>query len=203
MHKQYLAAGFVASLGLAACSGAPAEEAPLEGSWVLEADESYLGFVTVKAGEVTESHSFTGFSGSVSADGAAQVAIDLATVDTAIDIRNERMRDFLFDVANFPQATVSANLDPASFADLQSGDTLEQAVTASLDLHGSSGEIATELAVTRVGQGKVRVQTIAPVIVAAGSFGLAEGVEELRNLANLDAISGQVPVTFSFTFVQE
>lgn len=202
--KMIAAAALTATmLGLAACSSAPAEEAPLAGGWTLEADESYLGFVTVKAGQIAEAHSFSGLSGSVSEGGEANLAVDLATVDTAIDIRNERMRDLLFDIADFPQASISAALDPAAFASLQTGDSMVQSVTASLDLHGASGEITTDLAVTRLGEGKVRVQTVAPIIIGADSYDLAEGVEELRQLANLDAITGQVPVTFSLTFVQE
>jgi len=32
---------------------------------------------------------------------------------------------------------------------------------------------------------------------------LADGVEELRAIANLDSITGAVPVTFSLTFEQQ
>ncbi|TIX51762.1 YceI family protein [Alteraurantiacibacter aquimixticola] len=193
----------LASLALAACSQAPAEEAPLAGDWVLAGDESNLAFVTVKAGQVAEAHRFDGLTGSVSADGSATLTIDLASVQTNIDVRDERMRDFLFDVAEFPAATVTTSLDPAAFAALKTGDSLIQPVTATLDLHGASGEIATELAVTRVDEGKVKVATIAPIIVGADAFDLAEGVEELRGLAGLDSITGQVPVTFSLTFEQQ
>jgi polyisoprenoid-binding protein YceI len=190
-------------LALAACNTAPAEEAPLAGDWVLSPDESHLAFVTVKNAQVAETHSFPGLSGSVSADGAAELSIDLASVETNIDIRNERMRDFLFDVVDFPVASVTVALDPAAFAGLKTGDTLVQPVAAMLNVHGASGEVGTELAVTRLGEGKVNVSTIAPVLITAGSFDLADGVEELRTIANLDSITGTVPVTFSLTFEQQ
>lgn len=196
-------AALAATLGLAACSSAPEGDAPLAGSWTLDSGESHLAFVSVKAGQVAEAHSFPGLSGSVSEAGQAELSIDLASVDTAIDIRNERMRDMLFKVADFPTATVTTTLDPAAFGALQAGDTLVQPVTATLDLHGTTGEVTTDLTVTRVGANKVRVQTIAPMIVSADSYGLGEGVEALRQVANLDSITGSVPVTFSLTFVQQ
>lgn len=190
-------------LALAACNTAPAEEAPQAGDWVLSAGESQLSFITVKNGQVAEAHSFPGLSGSVSADGAAELSIDLASVATNVDIRNERMRDMLFDVVDFPAATVSVALDPAAFAGLKTGDSLVQPVVATLNVHGASVEVATDLAVIRLGESKVNVSTATPIIVSADSLGLAEGVEELRTIANLDSITGQVPVTFSLTFEQQ
>lgn len=195
-------AATLAALGLAACSTPPAEQ-PLSGSWTLDAAESNLAFVTVKGGQVAEAHSFPGLTGSVSESGEATLAIDLASVDTLIDVRNERMREMLFNVAEFPSATVTTTLDPAAFGTLLAGDTMVQSVTATLDLHGTSGEVTSDLSVTRVGANKVRVQTIAPIIVSADSYGLGEGVEALREVANLDSITTSVPVTFSLTFVQQ
>ena len=191
------------TLALAACSTAPAEEAPLAGNWSLAPTESHLSFITVKAGEIAEAHSFTNLSGAVSAAGEAELVIDLASVETNIDVRNERMRDFLFNVAEFPSASVTTQLDPAAFAALGTGDTLTQEVTAQLDLHGVTADIASQLSVTRIAADKVRVETVVPIIVSASSFGLDGGVEELRNLAGLDSITGQVPVSFSLTFQQQ
>ena len=93
----------------AACSQAPAEPAPLaQGEWSVDAAASSLSYVSVKAGEIAEANSFSGLSGSVTPDGAATVEIDLATIETKVDIRNERMRDIFFEVANHPKATVTA-----------------------------------------------------------------------------------------------
>ncbi len=188
---------------LAACSSGPVEDAPLAGEWVLVPGESHLSFVTVKNAQVAEAHHFTNLAGLVSADGAATLAIDLSSVETNIDIRNERARDLLFDVADFPEATVSLSVDPASLASLQTGDSTTQEVTASLAIHGVTAEVPATLTVTRIAPGKVQVASASPVIVEAGSLDLAEGVEELREIANLDSITGAVPVTFELTFTQQ
>lgn len=118
--KALFATSLAATVLLAGCTQEPAE-APLDGAWVLDGDRSQVSFITVKAGQVAEVHHFAELSGSVSADGGATVEIDLASVETNVDIRNERMRDILFQVAEFPQAEVSATLDPAVFAGLSVG----------------------------------------------------------------------------------
>ena len=135
------------ALVVAACSaGADKAEAPLpEGAWQLAADQSNVGFVSVKAGNVGEAHSFKKLSGSVEPDGTVAVAIDLASVDTGIDIRNQRMRDMLFEVANFPDAKLTAKIDPNAIKALKPGERKTIAVPVTLDLHGTTNAIEAPL----------------------------------------------------------
>lgn len=200
--KALFATSIAATALLAGCAQEPAE-VPLEGAWVLDGERSQVSFVTVKAGEVTEVHHFGGLSGSVTADGAAVLDIDLSSVETNIDIRNERMRDILFQVAEFPTAQVSVALDPAEFASLSVGDAVTTSVEATVDLHGMSNTMPADLLVTRIGDDLVKVETVQPLVVSAASYGLAEGVAELQAVANLPAISPQVPVTVSLVFASE
>jgi len=200
--KALFAASLAAATLLAGCAQEPAET-PLDGAWVLDGDRSQVAFVTVKAGQVAEVHHFGSLSGSVSPDGVAQLDIDLASVETNVDIRNERMRDILFQVADFPEAQVTISLDPAQFADLSVGEATTTSVEATLDLHGVSNAMPADLVVTRIGDDLVKVETAQPLVVAAGSYGLAEGVAELATIANLDSITAQVPVTASLVFSRE
>lgn len=186
---------------MAACS--PPADAPLDGAWALDASESRLSFTTVKAGEIAEAHGFKTLSGSVGADGAASLTIDLASVATNADIRDERMREFLFETGAYPSATITAQLDPAAFSALKVGESKLQQVTATLDLHGVKSPVEAELAVTRIGENRVKVETTAPLIVDAGTYGLAEGVAKLQELAGLPGITPQVPVSFSLVFEQQ
>ncbi|MEL1251484.1 YceI family protein [Aurantiacibacter gilvus] len=200
--KALFATSLAATALLAGCAQEPAE-VPLDGAWVLDGDRSQVSFVTVKASQVAEVHHFGEVSGSVSADGGASVAIDLASVETNIDIRNERMRDILFQVAEFPQAEVTAALDPADFTGLSVGDALTTSVDLTVNLHGSSATMPADLLVTRIGDDLVKVETAQPLVVAAASFGLAEGVAELQSVANLDSITTQVPVSVSLVFARD
>ena len=187
---------------LAGCSQQPVE-APLDGAWTLDAERSSLSFVSVKAAQVAEVHGFSGLQGAVGADGEASLQIDLATVETNIDIRNERMRDILFEVAEFPEAQVTLSLDPAQFAGLSEGEAMAVSVEATMDLHGASGTVPADLVVTRIADDLVKVETARPVVIAAATYGLAEGLEELATIAGLDSITAQVPVSASLVFARQ
>ncbi len=200
-HSLRLTTALAFAAALAACSQTAAEPPALtEGSWTLNSDASELSYVTIKAGEIAETNSFEKLSGTVAADGSANVDIDLASVETNVDIRNERMREFLFDVANNPTATVTATIDPAAFKTLGLGDSTALELDGRLSLKGVEAPFAAQVTVTRVGADKVLVVSDAPVIVDAGQFELSEGLAKLQELAALPSITPVTPVSFSLTF---
>lgn len=192
----------VSAIALAACTPATDKaDAPLPaGAWQLASDQSNVGFVSVKAGDVGEAHSFKTLEGSVAPDGAVNIGIDLASVETGVDIRNQRMRDMLFEVTGFPKATLSAKIDPAAVSALKPGERKALAVPVTLDLHGTTNTIEARLMVTRLAGNSMLVETASPLIIDAGAVGLGAGVEKLRAVANLPAISAAVPVTASLVF---
>jgi len=188
-------------LSLAACSPAATEVPPLaEGAWSVDSEASRLSYVTVKSGEIAEANEFTGLSGTVTPDGAASIAIDLATVSTGIDIRNERMREVFFNVAEFPTATITAQVDPAAFQALDIGDSTVQPLAATISVKGVETKVDTELEVTRVGADRVLAVSTEPVIIYADALELTEGLNQLQELAGLPSITPAVPVTFSLAF---
>lgn len=190
-------------LALAACSKAPAEPPALGGDgWELDGDASELSYVTIKSGDIAEANSFESIAGSVSAEGAAQITIDLASVETGVDIRNERMRDILFVVADNPTATVTAEIDPAAFEALGVGDSAEQEVAGTLSLKGVEAPFLAQVTVTRIGADSVLAVSDAPVMINAGRMELSEGLAELQSLASLPSITPVVPVTFALTFTR-
>lgn len=192
----------LSALALAACSpGADSQDTPLaDGTWQLAADQSRVGFVTVKGGDVGEAHSFEKIDGQVSPEGAVTLGIDLASVQTGIDIRNQRMRDMLFEVTRFPKAAIKANIDPATLRALKPGERKALTVPVTIDVHDTTNSMDAKLMVTRLAGDAVLVETAAPLIVDAGAVGLGEGVEKLRAVANLPAISAAVPVSASLVF---
>jgi len=204
-----LAALAVALAGLAACAG-PEADAPLveatapvpvtDSAWTLDPAGSRLAYVSIKAGEVAETNRFAALSGSVAIDGTASLAIDLASVDTGVEIRDERMREIFFAVADNPEATVTARLDPAGFAGLAVGQSVTRPLTASVTIKGASSDVATDVMVTRVAEDRVLVVPTAPVIVSTDMFGLTDELGELRALAQLPSITPAVPVTFTLAF---
>jgi len=190
-----------ASLALVACGGEPEGPAPANtGEWEIVPEASRLTYISIKSGEVLETNRFTGLSGSVSEGGTASVTIDLSSLETGVDIRNERMRDLFFEISDYPTATVTAEIDAEAFADLAVGETTVQPLDATLSLKGVEGQIETEIDVTRTGPDRVVAMSSEPVIIYADAFGLSGGIEQLREIAGLPSITPAVPVTFALVF---
>ncbi|MFV0645687.1 MAG: YceI family protein [Sphingomonadaceae bacterium] len=188
---------------VAACSPRQSDDAaPLTGDWTLDPVSSHLSFVSVKAGSIAEANTFKSLSGSITSDGKAQLGIDLSSVDSGVEIRNERLQTMLFETATYPSATVTAQLDPEAYKALQPGQSMTVTVPAKLNLHGVEGDVEGELAVTRAGTDEVIVSTIKPIILDANAYGFADGIEKLREAASLPAITPSVPVSFSVTFTR-
>ena len=186
---------FLASALLACAPFAAAEH------WQIDEAASSLGFVSVKNGAIVEGHRFTSLSGGVVGD-TASLSVDLASVDTAIEIRDERMRTMLFEVAEFPMAQVDIEIDGAAIEALAVGATLETQVSGTLSLHGVEAPISAAVVATRTAADAVTVASARPVVIAAAPFGLGEGIERLRAVAGLAAITPSVPVSFSLRFTR-
>jgi len=183
---------FVAVLFLASSAAA---------HWELDNNSSTLSFVTVKADHVGEVHTFDQLSGDINDDGSVQITIELASVNTLIDIRNERMQNMLFETHLFPQATISGEIDLDAVAEMDAG--VSQAISVDFDLaiHGESSSYTADVLVTRTESG-VLASTVKPIIVMADTHGLVSGVEALREVAGLPSISRAVPVSFNVVFEQ-
>ncbi len=199
------------ALGLAACAqqapdkrtdAAPSPALLTEGDWTLDGAGSRLTYVSIKAGEVAETNRFPRLSGSVAPDGTASLEIDLASVDTGADIRDERMRDIFFEVADNPKAAVTAKLDLAAFTALAVGQSRVRPLRASVTIKGVTSDVESEVLVTRVAENRVTVVPTAPIIISTDMFGLTDELGELRALAQLPSITPAVPVTFMLAFTR-
>jgi hypothetical protein len=162
---------------------------------------SHLAFVSIKANDIAEVSSFDEMAGTIGDDGQVKVSLMLDSVDTLVPIRNERMREFLFETTNYKEATLTAKLDPAAIAKMKPGDIVEIAAEGNLSLHGQEQPMLLYMQAAKVNDSTVMVASRQPLIVDAAKFGMSEGVEKLREIAGLASISKAVPVTFVLTFV--
>ncbi len=169
--------------------------------WSLDNAASTLSFVTVKAEHVAEVHTFDVLSGSIDDAGEVKVAIELASVNTMIQIRNERMQAMLFETNLFPDANITGKVDLEAITAMSPGASEVMQIEIELSLHGASIALTAELMVTRLESG-VMASTLKPIIVTADSVGLVAGIEALREVAGLPSISRSVPVSFTLVFKQ-
>ncbi len=170
--------------------------------WTVVNEESRLSFVSTKAGQVAEVHRFGELSGTLAEDGEFRLAIMLDSVDTGIEIRDERMRELLFQTTEYPEATVTARLDLSPLQALEPGAQTETVSEAQLTLHGTELNLTVTASVARLDDRTLLVTSSEPMVVNADQLGLLTGVEKLREVAGLPAISPAVPVTFRLTLRQ-
>ncbi len=172
------------------------------GGWKLSNDDSTLHFVSIKKGSVAEVHRFDRLDGAIGDDGAFTLGIDLASVDTRIPVRDERMRKLLFETDRFARATVEGRIDPVWIARLAPGERHHLEVELTLDLHGHRKHLVAPLTVVALCRGLL-VHSRRPLIVDAADFGLTEGIEKLREVAGLSRIATAVPVSFELLFAAD
>lgn len=195
---------------LVACGASTAQketnmpiETEVSGPWSLVSDDSGMSFVTVKQGNIAEIGTFMSMDGTVLEDGAAEFIIVIDSLNTGNEIRDPRMRQFLFETDKYPYITVSAALDLDEFNDMGIGERRTKLLAFDLDLHGLNSAKEAYVMVTRIGANKVLVENKAPVLVEASDFELDAGIEKLRELAGLESITPTVPVTFSLVFERQ
>jgi polyisoprenoid-binding protein YceI len=185
---------------LSACSNTPEAAPPL--AYRVDAAQSQLQFVTLKAGQagvggVAEVQKFTRFTGGVDAAGAVVLEIDLASVDTGVPIRDDRMRTMLFNVAANPNARFSANVDPGLVKGLAIGGAIDVDAAGQLRLAGQSRDVKAPLRVARLSTGALQVSTRSPLVVDLSGFGLKPGVEALREIMGLNFLAASAPVSLN------
>ena len=169
-------------------------------SWVLDAAQSQVKLVSIKSSAFAETHHFTELAGDINADGIAELLINLDSIESGIAIRNERMREHLFETDRFAQASASMVVDMAWLRALPEGSETLTTVAIDLDLHGAQQGFKAELSVIKLADQSLVISTSAPVLVRAGDFAMVPGIEKLAELAGLPVIASAVPVTVHLHF---
>ena len=195
IKRLVLACSFLACSFLVFATAAQAQ-------WTLDPAASTLSFASIKAGSVGETHRFTELAGTVEQDGAVTITVSLDSVETMIDIRDERMRKYLFETAKFPTATITAELDMKALGKLKVGDTTNMDLPVKLELHGQASHVHTMVAVARLARDRVLVTSRDLVMIDASGYGFDQGLQKLMELAGLPSISAAVPVSFVFLFTR-
>lgn len=171
--------------------------AAFAGDWTLDGEASKLVFGSIKKDKVGESHNFSGLSGGV-ADGVANVSVDLASLETWIDIRNERMAEYVFK--GMDPATLTAPIDVAALEALAPGESKVMDIDATLALGPVTADVEASVFALRVSETRAMITTDEIVWISTEELGVDAGVDKLMELAELSSITRAVPVTFRLAF---
>lgn len=193
MRKLFLGLAAVCALCLT-----PITASAGENGWVLDGAASTVAFGSVKKDTVGESHNFAGLAGSMNHDGEVSVEIDLSSVETWIDVRNERIVEHVFN--NAPSATYTGTIDLEALETLAVGDMAEVNVKGALQLGGVSLPVDTDMIVVRLSEVRVMVVTAEMIWVSTADAGIDGGVSMLQELASLSGITRTFPVTLRLVF---
>ncbi len=173
----------------------------LADSWTLAPEGSHLAYGSIKKDTVGEVNSFTRLSGHVSPDGKADIKIDLSSVETNIDIRNERMIEYVFRKAG--SATLTAQLDMDEVSGLGIGKTTIVDAEAVLSLAVTDAAFDAEMFVARLSETSVMVSTNDMVFLSTEDAGVNAGIDTLMELADLPGITRTVPITARLIFTKD
>ena len=165
--------------------------------WNLDLADSSISFTTVKADHLAENHRFDSFAGRVTETGEIRLVVPLDASNTGIAIRDERIREMLFENTTI-EAVVTARIDPAHVPAV--GTTLAMSLPLNLAVVGVELDFSAAVLVTRVNDDHVMVSSRGPVLLNVERLGWARGVEKLREVAGLPSISHAVPVSFVLSF---
>ena len=175
---------------------------PVFSDWNLVNDESRIDFISIKASDIAEIHTFRELSGSVKNNGQAQVIINLSSLETLIPIRNERMGSLLFETKIYPVASFKLRLDLQTVLLTEVGKSSDVTYRGVLELKDKQFSMPVNITLTRLGDQSFLVRSSEPLLLNADRLGLSSGIESLRAIAGLPSISKSVPVTFSLIFRQ-
>ncbi|HPF47981.1 MAG: YceI family protein [Alphaproteobacteria bacterium] len=170
--------------------------------WKLDAANSNISYGTIKNDSIGESNTFKTISGSISDSGQINIDIALASVDTQVEVRDGRMRDIVFKVAENASAKLTGNVDLADYQNQKIGSSRVVETSVQLELVGQKIEQDVTLVVTRLGENKVMVIPQGVLFIDADDYELVDSIETLRELAGLETIASVVPMSFYLTFTK-
>ena len=167
--------------------------------WKSVGDQSRVAFGSVKKDVIGEIHHFNAVSGTVNEKGEMKIDIDLSSVETNIDIRNERMQKHVFQ-EGAATASISGTIDMAELEGLKPGDTTLVDVEAKLSFVGVENDIDAEMMVARLSDNRVLVTTADFIMLTTADLGIDAGINELMKLAKLPGITRVTPVAIRMVF---
>ncbi len=172
-----------------------------QADWQLNNQQSSLNLLSVKKVHIAEVFHITRLAGQLSDNGALSVQLDLDSIETNIGIRNDRMREHLFETSKFKTATVISQLPAEVMQTVKNGGFVSTEIDATLSFHGLEKPLKVKVSLMSDGK-QILASSSQPVVLSAETFGLTAGIDKLKSLAGLDNIGYTVPVSFSLLLEQ-
>lgn len=180
-----------------------AQDNPFAPGWDIDPTASLINFGSVKfekGQKVVETHSFETFAGSIEADGAATIRVNLNSVNTKNDLRNVRMRFLFFETFKFPEGVVTTQLTPEMAAGLTVGGKKDISIPFSFQIHNVTNQMMTDATVEITGPDSISVRSATPVIFNVDEFGLGDNLRKIAETAGGFEIVPKMIISYQFSF---
>ncbi|MDO1508829.1 MULTISPECIES: YceI family protein [unclassified Neisseria] len=159
--------------------------------------------INKQLGSVTEQSRFTASQAMLGKDGEFKMEVDLSSVNTGIEIRDQRLKDWVFETAKFAKANVTGKVDVDTVNKLAIGETVNLKQPLVLDIHGKQINLEADLSAQRISADKIMVSTLSPVLLDVKAMDMVGGVAQLVEVMGLSSIVQQVPVSFNAEFTRK
>ena len=126
-------------------------------NWNLVNQESNINYVSIKKTNIAELNKFNRFTGTIDDKGYVDISIDLSSVETNIEIRNQRMRELFFNTTKFAQAKITGSINLSIASKLSVGKIYSDKIKLNLSLHGVDKELEVAVQVIKIGEDKLYV----------------------------------------------
>ena len=171
-----------------------------------QADDVEVSFLTTKVtasnSTVTELNTFDTASATVNFDGKLKAVIDLRSVNSGIEVRDQRLEDNVFTSVKDLKLLISGKVDLSDIDQLEVGQSLVLQQPLHLTFGGQEIDVTAEVLVARQADNQLNVTSLKPIILDLTLFGVNQGVNKLTELAGLNAIALQVPTFLHTTFTR-
>ncbi len=167
----------------------------------LVGSESRIWFVGIKNNAVAVPGVFLELAGMIDVTGhRGWIEVRIAALSTGDAERDQNIATHLFAAEDHPVARFAIKDTRGADALPPPGGSVEIEVTGLLTLSGVETPLSVPARLTRQTLGRVRVQTLSPVVLTKEQLQLEKAFQVLQAVCGHDALSGAVPIQFDLVF---
>lgn len=170
--------------------------------WTLDSGSS-ISFTSTINNDQLQQHHFREFDGLVTDKGAATINIRLASVTTDTAGLDEQLRKHLFEVNRFPTAVLQMSIPKTALEQIRNGQSVPFKASGALAFHGKRVPVKASLIASPAADNSILVTNDSPLMLNTDAFSLTSAINHLRELAGLDSITSDVPVSLNLVFKPE
>lgn len=187
---------------------AKAEPVPAPAASPLTLKSGSINLVQLKNGSAEVPATFATPTGTLSPQGSGEFEIDLGSWDSALELRDTRVRETFFHATEHPKATFKATaLTPEKpemplNSSIAVGASHKGVLKGELSLYSGSTSVEIPVSMAQSAPGEFTLSTPAPFQVSIEALGLNENLQALITECAHESVGDAVDVSFELVFAE-